>query len=113
MFVLDVEERMKQEKRRNPELKVFQGMTNTIADLLVGCLKTVSDECLDRGLIARETYNRIVYGDAEHASTYIRKILSTITDKIKENPKNLEIFIRAVLEPMGHYAAELITNLRK
>ena len=117
MFVPNAEELVQQEKGRNPERKVFREKMNTIPDLLVGCLKEVSDECLQRGLIGRETYDRTIDADSGHTSVYIRRILSSVTDKIKEDPKNLEEFIKAVLEPMsdsaGDSADNLITKLRK
>ena len=38
---------------------------------------------------------------------------SVVGEKIKQDPKNLEVFIEAVLEPMVGFADDLITKLRK
>ena len=81
--------------------------------LLEGSLGRVSDECRQRYLISQETYHKTVDAAAGHATHHIFQILLQIEQQIDQDPKNLEVFIKAVLEPMGDYAAKLITKLRK
>ena len=111
MFVPNAGELLQEETRSYPEKRVFQGKMFAIATLLEGCLGTVSTECLARGLIEHEAYEQTTFAGSRHTSHYIREILRAVGIKIKEDPRNFEVFVDQVLATMGGFTDSLVTQL--
>lgn len=101
------------EKGPNPELQVFQKKMVALAGLLQCQVASIATACHDRGLIALDEMTIITNPGAMHSKYSIDKILTDVGQKIKEDPKNLELFVASVLEPMGKFADNLVCSLSK
>ena len=108
-----VEEGLSKQKGKTPHLSVFRKNMVTISGTLESGVSTLATQCYSQGLINEKQRATLTNADAVNTQRYICLVLEQVEKTIVEDPENLELFITSVLEPMGGFADNLISKLRK